>query len=80
VEIGLLLDPQNLNSDALTLISFAEVLAQRRGGILHWGQSNGRASDVPLVFGRAVSTWRSVQNQLGGQTFTNALMTRNGLA
>jgi hypothetical protein len=80
VEIGLLLDPQNSNSDALTLISFAEVLAQRRGGILHWGQSNGRASDVPLVFGRAVATWRSVQSQLGGRTFTNAFMTRNGLA
>jgi hypothetical protein len=54
-----------------------------RHGTLHWGQSNGKMTraDVAKAFPKKhLKTWKAVQRELGGATFTNEFMRRCGLA
>jgi hypothetical protein len=70
------------NPDDYALMRRVEQLALEMGGALHWGQSNGlmTIADVSGAYSpSAITKWQSVQEELGGRTFTNFFMKRSGL-
>lgn len=64
-------------------VETAEKVALGLGGILHWGQSNGRmtAADVKKRFGSSLTKWNEARKKLNGNstTFVNTFMKRLGL-
>ena len=70
-------------SDDEGWVETAEKVALGLGGILHWGQSNGRmtAADVKKRFGSSLANWNEVRKKLNGNstTFVNTFMKRLGL-
>jgi len=70
-------------SDDEGWVETAEKVALGLGGILHWGQSNGRmtAAQVKQRFGPSLVKWNEVRKKLNGDstTFVNTFMKRLGL-
>jgi hypothetical protein len=66
------------NQDAYDTVQELQRLAIARGGLLHWGQSNGllTAQDVASQFPLSLSTWSGIQRTRGGRTFRNRFMDR----
>jgi hypothetical protein len=69
------------NPDDYAAVQELERIAIERGGLLHWGQSNGllTAQDVASQFGGNLAKWTDAQRTLGGDTFRNRFMDRCGL-